>query len=92
MSRALNIDASQDDVTATCLRLGAAISTIETLPGGCTRVVLCSADGAAFVQRQYRGKIITTPMARTPLSIAARGIPITFAEPPAPPVPTKKRF
>lgn len=81
MSRALNIDATQDHVRATCAKHDAAISSIETLPSGCTRVVLCSADGAAVIQRQYRGSIILTPVARTPLSLAARGVPLTADQP-----------
>lgn len=71
MSRAINIDATQDDVTAVCAKHSARISAIETLPGGATRVVLCSGDDAAIIRRVYGKSVITTPLARTPLSIAA---------------------
>ena len=77
MSRALNIDATQDEVVAACAKNDAKISVIETLPGGCTRVVLRTGDGAAIIQRHFAKKILTKPMARTPLSIAARGVPLT---------------
>lgn len=77
MSRALNIKATQDHVRASCEKHDAAISAIETLPGGITRVVLRSADAAAIIQRVYKTSIVTTPVARTPLSIAARGVPMT---------------
>jgi hypothetical protein len=77
MSRALTIDATQDHVRAACAQHGAAISVIETLPAGCTRVVLRTADDAAKIERVYKGKVITAPMARTPLSLAARGVPLT---------------
>ena len=77
MSRALNINATQDHVRASCAKHDAAISVIETLPGGCTRVVLRTADAAAVMQRVYRTSLVNTPVARTPLSIAARGVPMT---------------
>jgi hypothetical protein len=77
MSRALNINATQDHVRTSCAKHNAAISAIETLPGGLTRVVLRSADAAAIIQRVYRTSIVTTPVRRTPLSIAARGVPMT---------------
>lgn len=77
MSRALNIDATQDHVIATCAKHNALISTIETLPSGCTRVVLRTGDAAAVIQRSYGKNIITDPVARTPLSLASRGVPMT---------------
>jgi hypothetical protein len=82
MSRALNIDASKDHVIAACAKHDATISAIETLPSGCTRVVLCSADGAAIIQRSYGNKVITAPRARTKLSLASRGVPLTEVAPP----------
>jgi hypothetical protein len=66
MSRALNLDASQEDVLATCARKNAPITQIETLVSGGTRVVLQSADDAAAISRLYKGKIITGPIQRTP--------------------------
>jgi hypothetical protein len=66
MSRALNLDASQEDVLATCAKKNAPITQIETLASGGTRVVLQSADDAAAIGRFYKGKIITGPVQRTP--------------------------
>lgn len=77
MSRALNIDATMDHVVATCAKHGSAISAIETLPSGCTRVVLRSGDAAAVIQRAYAKSIITEAVARTPLALASRGVPRT---------------
>ena len=93
MSRALNIDATLDHVRASCTKHDAAISAIETLPGGCTRVVLCSADKAAIIKRLYKSQMIDTPVARTPLSLVARGVPMTQDLPgsrPAPQPPMSK--
>lgn len=77
MSRALNIDATLDHVTATCARLNAPISVIETLPGGLVRVVLRNGDAAAVIARAYAKSIVAGPVARTPLALASRGVPIT---------------
>lgn len=77
MSRALNIDAAQQHVIATCQKIGAPISTIETLPNGYTRVVLRNGDAAALVSRSYGKNVIKTPVARTPLTIVGRGVPLT---------------
>jgi hypothetical protein len=77
MSRALNIDATLEHVTNTCQKHKARISSIEKLPGGCTRVVLATADAAAIIQRAYGKNVVTGPLARTPLALASRGVPIT---------------
>ena len=77
MSRALNIDATLDHVITTCAKHKAAITSIETLPGGCTRVVLQNGDAAAIVRRRYGSSIIVAPVARTPLSLASRDVPLT---------------
>lgn len=77
MSRALNIDATREHVLATCAKHNAPISTIETLPNGYTRVVLRNGDAAAIIQRSYGKSVITGPVARTPLSIQTRGVPMT---------------
>lgn len=66
MSRALNLNASQDDVLASCARAKAPITQIETLVSGGTRVVLRNADDAATISRLYKGKIITDTISRTP--------------------------
>jgi len=84
MSRALNIDAPHDHVKASCDSKNAPISSIETLPGGCTRVVLCSADDAAIIKRLYGTKILTAPQVRTPLSLASRGVPLNEESRPSP--------
>lgn len=66
MSRALNLDASQDHVLATCLKNKADITHIETLVSGGTRVVLRTGDDAAAIGRAYKGKVINSAIVRTP--------------------------
>jgi hypothetical protein len=66
MSRALNLDAPQEHVLATCAKHDAAITQIETLVSGGTRVVLKNADDAAVIGRAYRNKQIDGIIVRTP--------------------------
>lgn len=66
MSRALNLDASQEDVLASCARAKAPITQIETLISGGTRVVLKNGDDAATIGRLFKGKIITDRVTRAP--------------------------
>lgn len=65
MSRAININADEDHVTATCVKLKAAISAIETLDSGGVRVVLNNSEDAAKVRKAYGTKVITGEVMRT---------------------------
>jgi len=66
MSRALNLNASEAEVLASCARANAPITQIETLPSGGTRVVFKNGDDAAAVGKLYKGKIITDRVTRAP--------------------------
>ncbi|HWI85601.1 MAG TPA: hypothetical protein VNT42_04660 [Sphingomonas sp.] len=66
MSRALNLNAPQEHVLATCVKQKIAITQIETLVSGGTRIVLQTADAAATIGRIYRDKVITGAIRRTP--------------------------
>jgi hypothetical protein len=66
MSRALNLNAPQEHVLNTCAKHSAAITHIETLVSGGTRVVLQNAESAAIIGRAYKGKVITGVVERTP--------------------------
>lgn len=65
MSRALNVNAEQAHVVATCAKHKATISAIETLLSGGTRVVLMNADDAANIRKAYGSKVMTGPVKRT---------------------------
>lgn len=67
MSRALCIDASEANVLATCAKRDLAISTIETLRSGGTRVVMRNAGDAVVIGKAYGKKVITGEVSRTPL-------------------------
>ena len=75
MSRAINLNASVDDVTALCTKHSVAISTIEALSSGGTRVVLLNPDGAERIRTLMKTKIITTPVVRSPLHMARQPAP-----------------
>ncbi len=70
MSRAINVTTSVEDVTTLCARHAIAISTIEALPAGGTRVVLLNPLGADRIRELLKTKIITTPVTRSSAHIA----------------------
>jgi hypothetical protein len=64
MSRAVNIDATVDEVVALSAEHNAAISAIEPLLPQGTRVVFVNADDAAIVARACGARVITGPVTR----------------------------
>lgn len=66
MSRAININATQDHVIATCAKRNVAISAIEALKSGGTRVVMNNADDTATLSADYGSKVITGAVKRMP--------------------------
>lgn len=66
MSRALNINATEAHVTATCAKRKIPISAIEALHSGGTRVVLNNADDTAIISKAYGSKVLTGPVRRVP--------------------------
>ena len=69
MSRAINIEATSDHITATCRKLGATITSIEPLLSGGTHVVLRNAVESAAVARSYGNKVIQGEVRRVPLRL-----------------------
>lgn len=67
MSRAININASVDDVTDMCAKHGATISVIEPLQSGGTRIVLLNAHDAAVINRVYGTKVLKGAVVRMPI-------------------------
>ena len=72
MSRAINIEATQADVLAACLKHGLTISAMESLVSGGTRVVLMSGDAAETVRQAFGKRVLTGPVQRVPLRSFAR--------------------
>lgn len=66
MSRAININASQDHVRALCAKRNLPISAIEALVSGGTRVVMNNIVDTAIVTKAYGTKVITGRVLRTP--------------------------
>jgi protein-L-isoaspartate O-methyltransferase len=75
MSRAMNLTAPMDVVTATCAKHAIAISTIEPLDSGGTRVVLLNSEGAAELRRRMKKEIHDGPITRSGLYMARRPVP-----------------
>jgi len=66
MSRAINVRAAKEHVVATCAKRKIAISAIETLQSGGTRVVMNSAADTAIIARAYGSKVIAGAVTRVP--------------------------
>ena len=66
MSRALNVNALQQHVEATCAKHKTPITAIETLSSGGTRVVLMNAVDAAKIGKAYGAKVMSGPVTRAP--------------------------
>ena len=64
MSRALNINSTEAEVTAACQAAGIPISTIERLVSGGTRVVFNNSVDAASIAKTYKSKLLTGPVTR----------------------------
>lgn len=72
MSRAINLNLTEDQVRAAVRQHAAAITAIEPLFPLGTRVVLMSADDAAAMRRALKTHIIEGTVSRTPLRPAKR--------------------
>jgi hypothetical protein len=67
MSRTICVKSNQDEVIALCGKHKAAISVVEPLHSGGTRLVLRNAHDAAVMTRAFAGKILTGDVVRTPI-------------------------
>ena len=72
MTRAINVQASVAEVTASCRKQGATISAIETLVSGGTRVVLTNMEGTDKMRGVFGRKVIAGEVRRAPLRDRAR--------------------
>jgi hypothetical protein len=66
MSRAINLAAAAAHIRDMCVKHNAAISAMEPLRSGGTRVVFMNADDAAIVAKAYGSKVLTGPVLRMP--------------------------
>lgn len=66
MSRAINVNATEAHVIATCAKRKLPISAIEALRSGGTRVVMNNSVDTAAVAKAYGTKVIAGPVQRTP--------------------------
>ena len=66
MSRAINVDLPRASVVAMCKKHAAAVSAVESLPDGATRVIMVNADGASTMRHAFRNKLLPDRAARFP--------------------------
>jgi hypothetical protein len=55
---------SEQEVLTLCASEKVAVSAVERLPGGGTRLVCCSSSGAEIVRRKAKSKIVTAEQIR----------------------------
>ena len=67
MSRAINVNATSDEVLKACRRQGCAISALEALQSGGTRVVLTSIQATEVMREAFGRKVIVGAVCRLPL-------------------------
>ena len=64
MSRAININMSENAVLDRCRTEAMGVSAIEALPSGGVRLVCMSGDGAATLRRVLKSKLINGDVKR----------------------------
>ena len=67
MSRVLHLKLDEGDVVARCLTAKVGISAIEGLPGGGTRLVCMSGEGASAMKRKLKSHLISGEVVRNAL-------------------------
>lgn len=67
MSRAVNIQATPEEITRICEKLGARFTAMEALASGGTRVVMSNSLESAAITRHYHAKLIPGNVVRQPL-------------------------
>jgi hypothetical protein len=72
MSRAINVNAAEADVSDLCRKKGVGISAIEALVSGGTRVVLNNAADTETMKQAFGRKVMTGTVTRVALRARAR--------------------
>ncbi len=70
MSRAINVNATEAEVSQLCLKNGAVISALELLPAGGVRVVLTRSEVAETMRKVFGRRLISGAVVRTPFQRA----------------------
>jgi len=71
MSRATNFALSEAELRQRCAAAGVAISVIEGLPGGGTRLVCVTMEGAETLRLRHAKDVLHTPQKRNPFFVPA---------------------
>ncbi len=74
MSRALNVNATESEVSAICVTLGVSTTAMEMLIPSGTRVVCQTSEGALTLRKKLKGKIIDGAIVRSPRFIAPSAV------------------
>lgn len=74
MSRALNVNATESEISAICLALGVNTTAMEMLLPSGTRVVCQSSEGALALRKKLKTKLIDGEIKRSPRFIAPSAV------------------
>jgi hypothetical protein len=69
MSRAINLNLTEAEVNSRCADAGVAISAIEPLPSGGTRLVCTTVEGADIMRRKSKAVILGGHPKRSPFFV-----------------------
>ena len=75
MSRVVVVEAAPDAVSSLCETLGIAISVIEPLPSGGTRLILNNSADAEKIRQDKRTKLVVGSSVRPPLYVSRTRVP-----------------
>jgi hypothetical protein len=64
MSRVVNLSLEEGVVTIRCMSEDIGVSAIEALPGGGTRLVCMSSEGAAHIRRKLKRYVVQGDVVR----------------------------
>lgn len=65
-SRAINLNATETEVTDACKSLGVQVSAMENLLPSGTRVVTLNSEGALALRTKFKSKVIAGAVTRLP--------------------------
>lgn len=74
MSRAMNLNATEAEVTDACIQHRVATTAVEALLPMGTRVVCQTSEGAAVLRKKLKSRLIEGSVKRSPRSIVASAL------------------
>jgi len=74
MSRAMNLNATETEVTDACTQHGVTTTAVEALLPAGTRVVCQTSEGAAVLRKKLKSRLIEGSVTRSPRFVVASAL------------------